>query len=84
MAMTTDLKQINQYIGLGNRNDTCHLCLMELTAKNEVEYAREKQKLVGAHEGRPMIKFRRSGSETCICLEHIHKIAKENPIEETK
>jgi hypothetical protein len=67
-------------VQLGNRNDYCYLCARELKAKSEIEYQKKFQALKGKLEGQKVVKMNRGGTETCICLEHIHKIAKENPL----
>lgn len=84
MALTTGVNSLNASTGtgisLGNRNDFCHLCALEVKGKDEREYQKKFSELKGKHEGRPMLKISRSGSDICICLEHIHKIAKDNPL----
>jgi hypothetical protein len=74
-----NFNNLSPTVQLGNRNDYCFLCAKEIKAKNEMEYQKQFNDLKGKLEGQPCVKIVRSGTETCICLEHIHKIAKENP-----
>jgi hypothetical protein len=77
-----NLNKDNKLVQLGNRNDFCYLCAKEIAAKNERDYADQMAKLKGKEEGKPCVKFVRAGTETMICLAHIHQIAKENPLPE--
>jgi hypothetical protein len=82
MALMDGTSSLNRNTGiaLGNRNDYCYLCATEIVGKDEREYQKKFNELKGKHEGKPMLKIYRSGTETCICLEHIHKIAEKNPL----
>jgi len=71
-------------VTIGNRSDFCYLCATEIEAQNEAQYQKKFNELKGSLEGKPVMKIFRSGTETCICLEHIHKIAKENPLPKEK
>jgi hypothetical protein len=70
----------NNLVQLGNRNDFCYLCAKEIESKNELTYTKEFRELKGKMEGKHCVKFVRAGTETAICLEHIHKIAKDYPL----
>ena len=74
--------RLSTSVQLGNRMDYCYICQCEVVAKNDIEYTKKINELKGKWEGKPMLKIRRSGTETCVCMEHIHKIAKENPLDE--
>lgn len=68
------------HVQLGNRNDVCYLCLKEIVGKNDQEYNKKIAALKGKFEGKPMLKVGRAGTDINICIEHIHKIAEENPL----
>lgn len=67
---------------LGTRSDFCYLCARELKAKNEREYTKSFNELKGKLEGKKCVKILTNGTTITICLDHIHKIASENPKEE--
>ena len=83
MAMLYGLNGDNDVVLWGNKQDVCHLCLRE-------EYNKEKKgglveirrKLEGRLENKKVVKLKQSGAYVVLCLEHIHKIAKDNPLEE--
>lgn len=78
--MITDFKAKDRLVQIGNRNDVCYLCALEVTGKDEREYRKKMSQLKGSLEGKPVVKIKKNGTETAICLNHIHKIAKENPL----
>jgi hypothetical protein len=69
---------------LGNRNDSCYLCTEALkkTSKKKEQFDAEARALRGLLECKPVVKIKRAGTDTVICLECIHKIANENPIQD--
>lgn len=79
------IRDFNEQRGLttlGNRNDFCYLCATSIPRSNEAEYQKSFKKLRGAEEGKKVVKIRRAGTETVICMDCIHKLAEENPKEE--
>jgi len=80
MALSGGLYEEKKIVTLGNRGDYCYLCAREVTAKDEREYRQKQADLKGKLEGKKCIKINHNGMEFAICLEHIHKIAKENPL----
>lgn len=70
------------HVQIGNRNDVCYLCLKEVEGKNDAEYNKKVAGLKGQFEGKKMLKVGRAGTDINICLDHIHKIANENPLTE--
>lgn len=76
--LSSDLKE--QIVQLGNRNDACYLCTNAITAKDEKEFRAKKAELKGKLEGTKVVKIFRSGTETILCMDCIHKIAAENPV----
>lgn len=70
------------HVQLGNRNDICYLCQKEVVAKNDIEYNKKIVALRGQHEGKPMLKVGRAGTDINICMNHVHQIANENPLPE--
>lgn len=75
-------QKVTTGVQLGTRNDYCYLCARELVAKDEREYNKKFNALKGKQEGKPVLKIGRTqGSEMTVCMECIHKIAKQNPIE---
>jgi hypothetical protein len=67
-------------VQLANRNDSCYLCAREIKAKDERDFNKQIAELKGKEEGKPVLKVGRTqGSEICICMNCIRKIAKEHP-----
>jgi len=68
----------NTGVSIGNRNDFCYLCALELdTSKGEKHYNTELKKLKNILEGQKVFKINRGGSVTTICKEHIALLNKE-------
>ena len=78
--MALNYQDLNNIIQIGNRDDYCYLCAKEINAKSEMDYNKQFNNLKGKLEAKKIVKIRRSGTEICICLDHIHQIAKENPL----
>lgn len=82
MGMMEGLNKSNSLIHFGNRGDVCHLCLKEKCIEEKTDTGNMRIKMKGEFEGKKVIKIRHSGADVIICLDHIHKIAEENPKEE--
>jgi hypothetical protein len=80
MGMMDGLNDVKSLVQYGSRGDICVLCLRETAAKDKVDYAIARNRLKGQLEGKQVVKLRVSGSDVAICLDHIHKIAKEFPV----
>ncbi len=82
MGMFEGINDAKSSAQFGNRGDICALCLEEKVGKEKEGFAIARNKLKGMLEGKKVIRVRESGTSICICLGHIHKIAKQNPLEE--
>lgn len=80
MALTNNINDAKGIVSVGNRHDYCYLCAREIKAESERDYDKQFAALKGKLEGKKILKFKRGGTETIICLDHIHKIAEENPL----
>lgn len=68
-------------VQVGNREDVCYLCEKELRDKKPDDLVKQLAELKGQLDGQKVVKIKRYGNETVICLKHIHKIASENPLD---
>lgn len=72
--MLIDYNKPNGLLYKGNRLDYCHLCYEKaIQAKSSSSFAIKN--LTGKLEAKDIIKIRKSGTETCICLDCITELA---------
>ena len=64
----------------GNRGDICALCLEAKVKEDKKGFAMARNELKGKLEGEKVIRAKDASSVVCICLKHIHEIAKNNPM----
>lgn len=70
-------------VTFGTKNDVCLFTFREaMHGKRANEQVRIRRELEGKLEGKPVVKFRNSGSEIVISLEYIHKLAGLYPLPE--
>lgn len=82
MALTDNINhKVTGALPVGNRNDSCYLCMKKISAKDSVDYRKRMEAIKGKVEGKPVVKIGRPGTEFVICLECIHELANENPLE---
>ena len=80
MSLMHGLNDSSSLVHIGNRGDICVLCLRELIAAEKIDQLSARTKLRNNLEGKKVVKIRQSGADVIICLDHIHKIAEENPL----
>ncbi len=84
IGLLDSINDVNNLVYYGNRSDICVLCKKELAAKENMEIPELESKLRGELSGEKILKIRHSGADIIICLDHIHKLAKDNPLNKKK
>lgn len=69
-------------VHFGNRGDVCFLCSKDLSKYKNINITSATNELKGSLDGQKIFKIRIAGTDFSLCMKHIHKIAKDNPIEE--
>lgn len=74
MAIYTNYNQINEYMKIASSKDSCWICAKKLGAQPGRDAYETLRKLEGAVENKPVIVIRRSGIDTCICMDCVKEI----------
>jgi hypothetical protein len=70
-------KPKNVKIETANSSDYCYSCASKVRAKDDADLRNQIRELTGKENGKPVIKLRRSGNETVICMACINEFANE-------
>lgn len=89
MAIYTNYNQINDYMKIASAKDSCWICAKKRGTEPGRDAYDTLRELQGAIENKPVIIIRRSGIDTCICMDCVKEIYDEHiaptlPKEEVK
>lgn len=80
MAVIGGLNNEKDLVNYGNRNDVCVLCRRDLSNKKGIlDRIALDRELKGKLNGKKVVKIKHSGHDIVICMDHIRKLAQENP-----
>lgn len=74
MAIYTNYNQINDYMKIASSKDSCWICAKKIGAEPGRDAYETLRKLEGAIENKPVIVIRRSGIDTCICMDCVKEV----------
>lgn len=74
MAIYTNYNQINDYMKIASSKDSCWICAKKNGAKPGRDAYDTLRELEGKIENQPVIVIRRSGIDTCICMNCIKEV----------
>lgn len=74
MAIYTNYNQINEYMKIASSKDSCWICAKKLGAQPGRDAYETLRTLEGAIENKPVIVIRRSGIDTCICMDCVKEV----------
>lgn len=74
MAIYTDYNTINEYMKMGSAKDSCYICAKKLGTTPKQDAYEIMRKLQGQMENKPMVITKKSGVDTCICMNCIKEI----------
>lgn len=78
MAIYNNFNQINEYMKLGSGKDSCWICAKKITLSKANDAYEAMRGLEGKVENQKVIVIRRSGIDTCICMECIKTVYDEH------
>lgn len=78
MAIYTNFNQINDYMKIASGKDSCWICAKKKGAQPGRDAYDTLRELEGAVENKPVIVIRRSGIDTCICMDCIKEVYDEH------
>lgn len=78
MAIYNNFNQINEYMKLGSGKDSCWICAKKITLSKANDAYEAMRSLEGKVENQKVIVIRRSGIDTCICMECIKTVYDEH------
>lgn len=92
MAIYTNFNQINEYMKIGSAKDSCWVCAKKMGVQNSRDAYETLRSLEGKVENQKVVVIRRSGIDTCICMdciktiydEHISPTIVQEVVEESK
>lgn len=74
MALYTNFNQINEYMKIASSKDSCYVCAKKINATNKQDAYDIIKSLEGKIENQKVIVIRRSGIDTCICMDCIKDV----------
>lgn len=74
MAIYTNFNQINDYMKIASAKDSCWICAKKKGSQPGRDAYDTLRELEGAVENKPVIFIRRSGIDTCICMDCIKEV----------
>lgn len=74
MAIYTNFNQINEYMKIASSKDSCWICAKKAGTNPNRDVYDVLRSLEGAIENKPVIVIRRSGIDTCICMDCVKDI----------
>lgn len=78
MAIYTNFNQINEYMKIGSSKDSCWICAKKMGVQGSRDAYDTLRSLEGKVENKKVIVIRRSGIDTCICMDCVKTIHDEH------